>query len=120
MKNYIYLSYLELWAYNYWYLDSFEKDQKFKELMDVLSRISFHETELFDNIFESLNKFKERSKILKLYDFLLKNQIPLSSYIYNTVNTYFIKKIKKSGSTCNIMNAYDNSNNKKYQKKISI
>ena len=117
MKNYIYLSYLELWAYNYWYLDSFEKDQKFNELMDILSKISFHETELFDNIFESLHKFKERSKILKLYDFLLNSKIPLSSYIYNTVNAYFINRFKKSNSTCNLMNVLDTSNNKKYQKK---
>ena len=48
MKNYIYLSYLELWAYNYWYLHFFEKAQKFKEMMNRLSKISFHEAELFD------------------------------------------------------------------------
>ena len=117
MKNYIYLSYLELWAYNYWYLDSFEKEQKFNELMDILSKISFHETEIFDNIFESLHKFKERNKILKLYDFLLNAQIPLSSYIYNTVNTYIFRRFNKSASTRNLKNVCDFFKNKKFQKK---
>ena len=101
MKNYIYLVYLELWAYNYWCLDSFEKEEKFNELLEILSKITFHEDELFDNIFESLHKFKDKDKILKLYDFLLKYQISPSSYIYQTVNSYLVKSLKKSASACN-------------------
>ena len=117
MKNYIYLSYLELWAYNYWYLDSFEKDQKFKEMMDILSKISFHETELFDYLFESLNKFKEKNKIIKLYNLLLHYHIPPSSYIYNTVNSYINKNMNKSASTANYTNTMNYIKNKKYQQK---
>ena len=104
MKNYIYLTYIQLWANNYWYFDLNEKEKKFNELMDVLSKITFHEVDIFDTLFESLHKFREKNKILQLYDFCLKKQIPPSSYIYNTVNSYFIKNIKKSSSTMNLFN----------------
>ena len=117
MKNYIYLVYLELWAYNYWCLDSSEKDEKFNELLDILPKITFYEDELFDCIFESLNKFKDKSKILKLYDFLLKYQISPSSYIYQTVNSYLVKSLKKSASVCNYNSLNNKLRYKKYHKK---
>ena len=105
MKNYIYLSYIQLWAYNYWYWDSNEKEKKFKELLNILSKISFYEVELFDTLFESLNKFKDKNKILKIYDFFLKNHISPSSYIYQTVNSYLKNlNLKKSSSCKNIFN----------------
>ena len=118
MKNYIYLVYLELWAYNYWYLESYEKEEKFAELLEILSKISFHDAELFDFLFESLNNFKDKSKILQLYDFLLKSQISPSSFIYQTVNSYFSKSLKKSASVANFKNnLIDYSNNNKSRKK---
>ena len=117
MKNYIYLIYLELWAYNYWCLDSFEKEEKFNELLEILSKITFHEDELFDFIFESLNKFKDKNKILKLYDFLLKYQISPSSYVYQMVNSYLAKNLKKSASVCNYNSLNGKLRYKKYNKK---
>ena len=124
MKNYIYLSYIELWAYSYWYLDSIEKEEKFNEMLCILSKVSFHETELFDLLFESLNKFKEKNKILKLYDFFLTYQIPPSSYIYKTVGSYLPKNNKNSLpysniSTININNSNNNTSfkNRHFQKK---
>ena len=118
MKNYIYLAYLELWAYNYWYFESIEKEQKFSELIDVLSKIRFHDAELFDFLFESLDNFKDKNKILKLYDLLLKYRISPNSFIYKTVNKYFAKSLKKSVSMTNFNgNLIDNSKNKKSLKK---
>jgi len=111
IKNYIYLSYIELWAYNYWYLDPSEKNDKFKELFKVLSKINFHDSELLDKVFESLNKFKEKNKIIILYDFLIKNNINPSSYIYNIFNSYISKNIIKSSSSSNLLN--NNNNNDK-------
>ena len=109
IKNYIYLSYIELWAYNYWYLDHSEKNDKFKELFKVLSKINFHDSELLDKLFESLHKFKDKNKIIKLYDFLLKNNIYPSSYIYNTFNSYISKNISKSSSSLNLLNNNDSN-----------
>ena len=86
MQNYIYLTYIELWAYSYWYLDPSEKDNKFNQLLDILNKITHHEVELFDLLFEALNKFQETDKILQLYDCLLNYKIPPSSFIYSIVN----------------------------------
>ena len=104
MQNYIYLTYIELWAYSYWYLDSSEKDKEFEKLLDILNKITIHEIELFDLLFEALNKFKEADKILQLYDCLLKFKILPSSFIYSTVNTILNNnnKLTKSYSNSNI------------------
>ena len=32
--------------------------------MDVLSKITFHEVDIFDTLFESLHKFREKNKIV--------------------------------------------------------
>ena len=113
MINYIYLCYLELWAYNYWYIDSNEKEQKFNEMIDILSKISFYDIELFDSIFKSLNKFKDKNKILKLYDFIINNKIPPSSYICRIINSYLTNIIQKKDSETNPSDL----NNKKQNKK---
>ena len=100
MKNYIYLTYIELWAYTYWYLDSSEKDKKFNQMLEILDKITHHEVELFDILFEALNKFKEEEKILQLYDCLLKYKILPSSFIYSIVNSLLNKnKMSKSSSS---------------------
>ena len=117
MKNYIYLTYIQLWAYNYWYFAPNEKEKKFNELMDVLSKISFHEVELFDTLFESLHKYQEKNKILKLYDFCLKKQITPSSYIYQTVNLYFVKNLKKASTSLNLTKVNSIGKNKNCPKK---
>ena len=91
MQNYIYLTYIELWDYSYWYLDYSEKDNKFNQMLEVLNKITTHEVELFDLLFEALNKFKEVDKILQLYDYLLKYKILPSSFIYSTVNALLNK-----------------------------
>ena len=118
IKNYIYLSYIELWAYNYWYLDPSEKNDKFKELFKVLSKINFHDSELLDKVFESLHKFKEKNKIIILYDFLLKNNINPSSYIYNTFNSYISKNINKSSSSSNLLDNNDKNDSKNGSKNV--
>ena len=119
IKNYIYLSYIELWTYNYWYLDSSEKNDKFKELLNILSKINFHDSELLDKLFESLHKFKEKNKIIRLYDFCIKNNINPSSYIYNTFNSYISKNISISSSSSDLLNNNDkiDSKNINYHKK---
>ena len=117
IKNYIYLNYIELWAYNYWYLDPSEKNDKFRELFKVLSKINFHDLELLDKIFESLHKFKEKNKIIILYNFFIKNKIYPSSYIYNTFNSYISKNKDKSSSSSSSNLKNNNIKKIKYHKK---
>ena len=120
MKNYIYLTYIELWAYTYWYFDFSEKEEKFKELLEILNKVTNHEVELFDILIEALNKFKETDKILKLYDCLLKYKIAPSSFIYSTVNS-LLNKNNKSGNFLQKSNSIINTdiivNEKKNQKR---
>ena len=120
MQNYIYLTYIELWSYSYWFLDFSEKDIKFNQLLEILNKITHHEVELFDHLFEALNKSKESDKILQLYDILLKYNIVPSSYIYSTVNTILNKhKLVKSYSNNNFfrINKDINEKGKKNQKR---
>ena len=91
--NYAYLIYIELWAYSYWYHEKTEKKYKFKQLLKIIDKISNHEIELYNLLFESLSKFKEDEKILQLYDKLFSHKISPSSYIYNLING--IKNNKK-------------------------
>ena len=103
--NYIYLIYIELWAYTYWYHEKIEKKYKFKQLLNIIDKISNHEIELYNLLFESLSKFNEDENILQLYDKLFSYKISPSSYIYSLING--IKKNKKD---------INNHNNGKFQK----
>ena len=120
MQNYIYLTYIELWAYGYWYCDSSERDTKFEQMLEILNKITHHEVELFDQLFEALNKFKDVDKILQLYDYLLDFQILPSSFIYSTVNS-ILNQNKSNNSDIN-KNIYINNSDiitktKKFQKR---
>ena len=119
MQNYIYLTYIELWAYSYWYFDNNEKDIKFNQMLEVLNKITHHEVELFDILFEALNKFKEVDKMLQLYDCLLKYKILPSSFIYSIINGLLNKnKMTKSRSNNYFSKSSDIiSKQKKHQKR---
>ena len=86
LKNYIYLTFIELFTYTFWYIDSDEKDRMFKKLKHILSNLTNFEIEIFDELFETLNKFNEFASILDLYRDLQKKKIIPSSFIYSTVN----------------------------------
>ena len=101
MKNYIYLTYVELWSYTYGYHDSCEKEYRFNELLQILDLISNHEIENFNLCFETLYKFKEKDKILKLYDKILKHNITINSNISAIINDIQSKCIQSSTNELN-------------------
>ena len=86
MLNYILLAYIEAWGYSYYYQLMDEKDHRFNQLISVLDRVYHHEIELFNIIFESLNKFQENEKILRLYERLLSYKITPNSFIYSIIS----------------------------------
>ena len=97
MENYIYLVYVELWAFCYWYLDSSEKDNAFIQLIKILDKISRFEIEIFQHLFEALEKLKENDKIMTLYEKLLQYKMTPNSYIFSLVNKILkMKKVRKS------------------------
>jgi hypothetical protein len=92
MKNYIYLTWLEVWAYSFWYIDINERHYRFDQMLDVLSKIIHHEINIFNLIFEVLNKQKEDEMILKLYQKLLQLKINPSTFIYDIISHILDKK----------------------------
>ena len=92
MKNYIYLTWLEVWAYSFWYIDINEKHYRFDQMLDILNKVLHHEINIFNLIFDVLNKQKEDEMILKLYQKLLQLKINPSSFIYDIISRILDKK----------------------------
>ena len=90
--DYIYLTYIEVWGYSFWYQDLSERDYRFKQLLEVLDKIKRQEIELYNVLFEILNKFHEKRKIRKLYNKILEYKLTPDSFIYSIVG----KNLKKN------------------------
>ena len=96
MKNYLYLTWLETWAYCFKYIDVNERHYRFDQMLDVLNKVIHHEINIFNLIFEVLFKEKEDQMILKLYEKILQLKINPSTFIYNIISSVLDKKkIKK-------------------------
>ena len=95
MKNNIYLTWLEVWAYSFWYIDINERHYRFDQMLDILSKIIHHEINIFNLIFDVLNKQKEDEMILKLYQKLLQLKINPSTFIYDIISHILDKKQMK-------------------------
>ena len=93
MVNYVYLTYIELWAYSFYYHEDIEKNFKFKQLLSIIDKLNNHEIEIYSLLFESLNKNGENEKILELYDKLYSHKISPNTYIYSLIEG--IKKNNK-------------------------
>ena len=85
MLDYIYLTYIEVWGYSYWYQDIVEKDYRFEQMLEILDKIKHQEIEIINVLFESLNKFQEKEKIMRLYNKILAYKITPNSFIYSIV-----------------------------------
>ena len=109
MLNYIYLAYIQMWGYCYYYQSGNEKDYRFNQLIKILNKVYHHEIELFNFLFESLNKFQESDKILKLYERLLSYKITPNSFIYSII-CKIIDKDKKSKVNNNKCQNEENNN----------
>ena len=92
MLDYIYLTYIEVWGFSYWYQDIIERDYRFEQMLNILDKIKHHEIELINVLFESLNKFQEKEKIIRLYDKILAYNITPNSFIYSIVGKIVQKK----------------------------
>ena len=84
--DYIFLTYIEVWGYSYWYQDIIEREYRFEQMLEVFDKIKHHEIEIINVLFESLNKFQEKDKIMRLYNKLLANNITPNSFIYSIVS----------------------------------
>ena len=100
MLDYIYLTYIEVWGYSFWYQDLSERDFRFRQLLEILDKIKRQEIELFNVLFEMLDKFHEKEKIRKLYYKILEYKLTPNSFIYSIVG----KNIKNEKNEINFIN----------------
>ena len=100
MKNYIDLCWLQMWAMTFWYCEEKEKKYRFNQLVDVLNKVSSHEMEILNLLFDTLEKNGDEYMILYLYDILLKLRLNPSLKVHNIVMKYLDKY--KSDENVNI------------------
>jgi len=86
MKNNLYLTWLEVWAYTFWYVDPVERKFRFDQMLDVLGQIVHHEMNIINLIFEILNQQNEHLMVVKLYQKILQLKINPSTFIYKIVS----------------------------------
>ena len=96
MKNYLYLTWLEIWAYTFWYNDISERNYRFNQMLDILDKVIHHEMNIFNLMFDVLKKQNQDQMILKLYQKLLQLKQNPSTFIYNIISNILDKgQIKK-------------------------
>ena len=86
MKNYLYLSWLEVWAFSFWYTDEKERHYRFNQMLNVLIKVKHHEMNILNLLFDALNKVGENEMLLKLYRKILDLNINPSTFIYNIIS----------------------------------
>ena len=92
MKNYLYLTWLEIWAFTFWYNEPGEKHYRFDLMLDVLDKVIHHEMNILNLLFDVLNKHGEPQMMLKLYQKLLQLKINPSTFIYDIMSNVLDKK----------------------------
>ena len=92
MKNYLYLTWLEIWAFTFWCNEQGEKHYFFDQMLDVLDKVIHHEMNIFNLMFDVLNKHSEPQMMLRLYQKLLQLKINPSTFIYDIISNILDKK----------------------------
>ena len=83
MKKYIYLCWMHMWSLTFWYSEEKEKNYWFQELVRIIEESSCYEMEIFNLLFEAINKYGKELMVLKLYDLLLKRKLNPSFKVHN-------------------------------------
>ena len=92
MKNNLYLTWLEMWAYTFWYVEKEERKFRFDNMLDVLDKVIHHEMNIFNLMFDVLNQENEQKMIVKLYQKILQLKVNPSTFIYNIISTRLDKE----------------------------
>ena len=100
MKKYIYLCWMQMWALTFWYSEEKEQNYWFQELLRVIEVSSCYEMEIFNLLFEALNKYGKEQMVLKLYDILLKKHLNPSSQVHS-IAMKIIEKNKEKNTNMN-------------------
>ena len=91
MKNYLYLTWLEIWAFTFWYIDKDERPYRFNQMLDIIDKVIHHEMNIFNLMFDVLNQQNEHEMIVNLYQKLLQKKLNPSTFIYNIISNILDK-----------------------------
>ena len=91
MKNYLYLTWLEVWAFTFWYMDKDERPYRFNQMLDIIDKVIHHEMNIFNLMFDVLNQQNEHEMILNLYLKLIQKKLNPSTFIYNIISNILDK-----------------------------
>ena len=116
MRNYIYLTWLEIWSFTFWYIEKNERQYRFNQMLDILDKIIHHEMNIFNLMFDILNQQNEHILIYKLYQKLLQLKINPSTFIYNIISNILDKEtitelITETKTSTNISLKFEINNN---------
>ena len=113
MINYIYLSWMIMWAMTFWYCDEQEKRYWFQELVKIIEKTTSHEMEIYNLLFETLSINGKDYMVLKLYDLLLKLHLNPSYKVHSIAMKILDRKKSK-------MEKMNSQLKKNYQKDAEI
>lgn len=85
MENNIYLCWMKLWAMTFWYHYEEDKLYWFDLLLKVIEKVYYHEIEVYNLIFDALEKYGNTIMILKLFERLINLRINPSYLICRIV-----------------------------------
>ena len=116
MKKYIYLCWMQMWAMTFWYCEDKEKNYWFQELVRIIELSNCYEMEIFNLLFETLNKYGKETMVLKLYSILLNKRLNPSFKVHNIVmKINENRKIEKTTND-NIKKILEKEDKLKYKK----
>ena len=96
MKNYLYLTWLEIWAFTFGNNDIKEKHYRFDQMLDVLDKVIHHEMNILNLMFNMLNQYKEHQMMLKLYQKILYLKLKPSTMIFDIMSQILDKQNMKN------------------------
>ena len=86
MQNNLYLTWLEVWSYTFWYMNTEEREFRFDQALDILDKVIHHEINIFNLMFDVLNQQNEQEMIIKLYQKMLLLKLNPNTNIHNIIS----------------------------------
>ena len=93
MKNYLYLTWLEIWAYTFGNNDFGEKHYRFDQMLDVLDKVIHHEMNILNLMFDILKNYPEVICISGHSHYSLKNPKSIWQGDFTAINTQSISDL---------------------------
>ncbi len=86
LENDLYICYIILWSLTFWYTDEKEKDYRFKKMLFVLNKINQQKLEVYQLLFENMNKYQaSEDEIFLIYVKFLQQKLNSNWIIFNLI-----------------------------------